>query len=153
MKKKAIQSSSILNKRATFDYELKDRYTAGLVLTGAEVSSIRRGHAHLKGAYVGIKNDELWLINATITPTSHNANSLTEPDQTRSRKLLLKQKEINELIEAKNQGKAIIPTKMLSKTRYIKIEVAVGVGKKSYDKRQTLKKRDQDREARREMQR
>lgn len=142
---------AILNKRARFDYELQDNYKAGLVLSGAEVKSLRMNHGHLRGAYVTIKDGEAWLLNATITPVKTNAQHLSESDQTRTRKLLLKRRELDALIAAKQQGLTIVPTRMLTSARYIKIEIAVGKGKKKYDKRQTLKAKDEARDIARTM--
>lgn len=145
MKAKKTQIKRITNKRAAFDYNLDDSFVAGLVLTGAETKALRLGHGHLRGAYVIVKENELYLLNATIT--GFNGVKLDETEQTRSRKLLMKRKEINNLLEAKKQGKSIIPTEILTGGRYIKLRIALGTGKKNYDKRQTLKKRDQERES------
>ncbi len=143
-KKPARTTTRIQNKRAMFDYELSDDYMAGLVLTGAETKALRLGHGHLKGAYVTVKGDELYLLNATITGFS--GVKLTESEQTRSRKLLLKKREIKTLLEAKKQGKSIIPTELLTNGRYIKLRIGVGVGRKQHDKRQVIKKRDTNRD-------
>lgn len=141
--KKAPQTKAIRNRRASFDYNLEDSIVAGLVLSGAETKALRLGHGHLRGAYVTVKDGELWLLNATIT--GFNGVKLSEEAQTRSRKLLLKKREIDRLLTAKQQGKSIIPTELLTKGRYIKLRVAIGTGKKRYDKRETIKRRDQDR--------
>src|SRR5688500_17942545 len=98
MKKRAQAPGTIVNRRARFDYELRDTYLAGLVLSGPEVKSLRMGHGHLRGAYVMVKDGELWLVNATIMPTLANARHLTESDQTRTRKLLVKQRELDQLM-------------------------------------------------------
>lgn len=143
MKSKKQQVKRITNKRATFDYNLDGSIMAGLVLSGAETKALRIGHGHLRGAYVTIRDNEVWLINATIT--GFNGVKLTETEQTRSRKLLLKRREINALQTAKQQGMSIVPTEMLTQGRYIKIRIATGTGKKHYDKRETIKRRDQDR--------
>jgi SsrA-binding protein len=144
-KKPTNQPKSIQNRRARHDYELGDSLVVGLELTGAEVKSLRMGHGHLRGAYVTVKGDELFLINATINGVS--GVNIPETEQTRARKVLAKRKEINALIAGKQQGKTIVPLEMLTGTRYIKLRISIGRGKKLYDKRQTLKKRDQDREA------
>lgn len=141
--KKPNQTKTIRNRRASYDYELGDSLEAGLVLTGAETKALRIGHGHLKGAYVTVKDGELWLLNATIT--GFNGVKLDETEQTRSRKLLLKKREIDHLLEAKQQGKSIVPTALLTKGRFIKLRIAIGTGKKRYDKRETIKQRDQDR--------
>lgn len=144
-KKKAQTPKKITNKRATFDYDLGDSFVAGLVLTGAETKALRLGHGHLRGAYITVKDDELYLLNATIT--GFNGVKLEESEQTRTRKLLMKRREINTLLEAKKQGKSIIPTELLTQGRYIKLRLGVGTGRKKYDKRQVIKKRDQARDS------
>ena len=121
----------------------------GLELTGAETKSLRMGHGHLRGAYVTVKDDELYLINATITGSS--GVQIGEDDQTRARKLLAKRREIDALIAAKQQGRTIVPLEMLTGGRYIKLRISAGKGKKLYDKRQTLKRRDDERRAQAEM--
>ncbi len=143
MAKSKYQTKRITNKRASFDYALGDSFVAGISLTGAETKALRLGHGHLKGAYVTVKDGELYLLNATIT--GFNGVKLTESEQTRSRKLLLKRREIDQLIEQKNSGKSIIPTELLTKGRYIKLRLASGTGRKKYDKRELIKKRDQQR--------
>lgn len=142
-KKKAPQAKRITNRRARFDYELGDSLTAGLELTGAEVKSLRMGHGQLRGAYVTVKDDQLWLLGAAINGTS--GVPIDEQTQTRTRRLLAKRREIDALIEAKQQGRTIVPLELLTQGRYIKLRIAVGKGKKLYDKRQTLKKRDESR--------
>lgn len=144
-KKKPNQTKRISNRRARHDYELDDSLVVGIALTGAETKALRRGHGHIRGAYVTVKDGELWLLNATIT--GDNAVRIPEEQQTRSRKLLAKRKEINELIEAKQQGKTIVPLEILIQGRYVKLRISAGRGKKHYDKRQALKRRDQEREA------
>lgn len=142
-KKRTNQPKSISNRRARFDYELDDTLIVGIELTGAETKALRLGHGQLRGAYVTIKADELYLINTTISGTS--GIPINESDQTRARKLLAKRKEIASLMAAKQQGQAIIPIELLTGGRYIKLRIATGRGKKHYDKRQTLKARDAQR--------
>lgn len=144
-KKASNQTKSIQNRRARFDYELGDSLIVGLELTGAEVKSLRTGHGHLKGAYVTTKDSELFLINATITGT--HGIPISESDQTRARKVLAKRKEINALIAAKQQGRTIVPLQILTNGKFIKLKIAIGKGKKTYDKRQALKARDDTRRA------
>lgn len=144
-KKKQPKVTSIQNRRARHDYELGDSLVVGVELSGAETKSLRMGHGHLRGAYVTIKQDELFLINATIAGTS--GIPIAETDQTRARKLLAKRREIASLIEAKQQGRTIVPLEILTRGRFIKLKIAVGKGKKRYDKRQTLKARDDQRRA------
>lgn len=149
MAKKPKTTGKIVNRRAKFDYELGNSLVVGLALTGAETKALRMGHGQLQGAYVALLNNELWLVNAFISSSS--GIPISEDDQTRSRKLLAKRSEIDKLIRAKNEGNTIIPLELLTKGRYIKLRIAAGKGKKHYDKRETLKKRQQDRDAHREM--
>jgi SsrA-binding protein len=142
-KKKPNQPKVISNRRARHDYELGDSLVVGLELTGAEVKSLRMGHGQLRGAYVTLKQNELFLINAAINGTS--GIPIAESDQTRARKLLAKRREIEHLIASKQQGKTIVPLELLTGGRYIKLRISVGRGKKNYDKRQTLKARDESR--------
>jgi SsrA-binding protein len=142
-KKKSHIPKTIQNRRARFDYELGDSLVVGVTLSGAETKSLRMGHGQLRGAYVTVKSDELWLINATINGT--NGIPIDESQQTQARKLLAKRREINKLIEAKQQGRTIVPLELLTGGRFIKVRIAVGKGKKQYDKRQTLKTRDENR--------
>jgi len=143
-KKKANMPKSIQNRRARFDYELGDSLVVGLELSGAEVKSLRLGHGNLRGAYVTVKDNELYLLNGTINGTSGVA--IAEPEQTRTRRLLAKRREIDALIEAKKQGRTIVPLELLTRGRFIKLRIAVGKGKKQYDKRQVMKKRDESRQ-------
>lgn len=142
-KKKQNQTKQILNRRARHDYELGNDLVVGVALTGAETKALRMGHGQLRGAYVTVKDNELWLFNAAIIGTS--GIPISESEQTRSRKLLAKRREIDALIEAKQQGRTIVPLQVIIQGRYIKIRIAVGKGKKNYDKRETLKKRDAER--------
>jgi len=143
-KKKPNQTKRISNRRARFDYDLGDGLVVGISLTGAETKSLRRGHGHIRGAYVVVKDNELWLLNSTIT--GDNAVRIPEEEHTRSRKLLAKKKEIAELMAAKQQGQTIVPLEVLTGGRYIKVRISADRGKKNYDKRQVLKKRDEQRD-------
>ncbi|HSX45654.1 MAG TPA: SsrA-binding protein SmpB [Candidatus Saccharimonadia bacterium] len=144
-KKKQNRPKTIQNRRARHDYELGDSLVVGLELTGAETKSLRMGHGHLRGAYVTVNGGELYLINATIAGTS--GIPIGESEQTRARKLLAKRREIEALIEAKKQGRTIVPLEILTQGRFIKLRISAGKGKKRYDKRQTLKARDDARRA------
>jgi SsrA-binding protein len=144
MAKKPVSPKKIVNRRAKFDYELGDSLVVGLELSGAEAKSLRLGHGQLRGAYVTVKDNELWLLNAQIT--SSQGIDISEQDQIRSRKLLAKRKEIDQLIEAKKSGRTIVPMELLTRGRYIKMRIAVGRGKKLYDKRETLKRRQEERD-------
>lgn len=148
-KKRSAPKTTIANKRASFDYDLKDSLIAGIVLSGPETKSLRMGHGHLRGAFCTIKDNELWLNNATIMPTKTNAAAFSPEFQTRARKLLVSKKQLSEIIKGKEQGMAIIPKKMLTNSRYIKVEIALGKGRKQYDKRQLIKKRDESRDMQR----
>lgn len=143
-KARSNQSKSIQNRRARHDYELGDSLVVGLELTGAEVKSLRMGHGQLRGAYVTVKGAEIFLIGATINGVK--GVTISESDQGRTRKLLAKRREIDALIAAKQQGRTIVPLEILTRGRFIKLRLAVGKGKKSYDKRETLKRRDADRD-------
>lgn len=143
MKKKQSQTKQITNRRARHDYELGDSLVAGISLTGAETKALRMGHGQLRGAYVNVKDGELWLFNAAIIGTS--GIPIDESAKTRNRKLLIKRRQLDALLEAKQQGKTIVPLEMLTNGRYIKVRIAVGRGKKQYDKRETLKRRDAER--------
>jgi SsrA-binding protein len=143
-KKKPNQPKTISNRRARHDYELGDSLVVGLELTGAETKSLRMGHGHLRGAYVTVKGDELFLINATIAGTS--GIPIDESDQTRARKVLAKRREIESLMAAKQQGRTIVPLEILTRGRFIKLRISAGKGRKQYDKRQALKKRDEKRD-------
>lgn len=146
MKKKVQPPKTIQNRRARFDYQLGDEFVVGLSLTGAETKALRRGMGQLKGAYVTVNNGELFLFNATIT--GDGQVPIAEDQRTRSRKLLAKRKEIDKLIGAKQQGNTVLPLEILNRGRYIKLRIAVGRGKKKYDKRESIKQRDQERAVR-----
>jgi SsrA-binding protein len=136
------------NRRASFDYELGDRITAGLVLSGAEVKSIKAGHVSLKGSFVTLRDGEAWLNNVHVTPYQAGGQRVP-PDPTRQRKLLLHRKQINGLLGEKQSGQSLVPTALLLDGRLVKLELAVGKGKKHYDKRHTIKQRETDRETQR----
>jgi len=142
-KKRPNQPKLIANRRARHDYTLGDSVIAGIVLNGAETKALRLGHGHLRGAYATIKDDELWLINATIVGTS--GVQLSESEQTRTRKLLVNKRQIATLLEAKRQGGTIVPLEILTAGRFIKVRLAIGKGKKQYDKREAIKKREESR--------
>lgn len=148
-KRKAKQTKKIQNRRARFDYVLEKDIIAGISLSGRETKSLRLNHGHLRGAYVNIRKGEAWLTNATIT--SSPGFTISDTEQTRERKLLLKKREIDALIDAKNQGKTIVPVEFLTGGRYIKLKIAAGKGKKRYDKRENIKRRDETRQAKREL--
>lgn len=129
--KKSTSPSVVVNRRAHFDYNLSDELTCGVVLNGAEVRLIRDHHVQLKGSFVTLRNGELWLNNLTLGA-----------DTARNLKLLVTKKQLATLARAKQDGFQIVPTKLLGSSRYIKVVIATGKGKKKYDKRETIKKRD-----------
>lgn len=133
--KKVKKPAAVVNRRAHYDYNLSDKIEVGMVLTGAQVRLIRDRHAQLKGTYVTIRNHELWLLGLTLgSDTAENI------------KLLATKKQISALERAKVDGSTIVPVELHPGKRHIKLTIAVGEGKKKYDKRQTIKARDLDRE-------
>lgn len=123
-----------VNRRAKFDYHLGEELSVGMVLSGPEVRSIRDHHVQLKGSFVTIRNGELWLNNLTLGA-----------ETARNIKLLATKKQIAALAREKVDGSTIVPVKLLGGERHIKLIIAIGKGKKKYDKRETIKKRDLDR--------
>ena len=142
-----------INKRANFDYDIKEKFTAGIVLLGHEVKSVKTGHINLKGSYVTLKKTKkelpaIYLINAHI-PLYKHAGTVKNYDPTRPRKLLLKKSEIKHLIGKKQeQGLTLVPVKIYTKRSLIKLEFGIGKGKKKIDKREMIKKREVDRKMR-----
>lgn len=136
---------NIKNKRATFDYEILDTYTAGIVLTGTEIKSIRLGKASLADTYCMIQRDEVWVNNMYIAEYFYG--SYNNHSSRRSRKLLLNSKEIKSLQKAaETPGFSIIPLRMfISEKGYAKLVIGVAKGKKLYDKRQAIKEREDKR--------
>jgi SsrA-binding protein len=151
MKKKTSRKTpgGLVNRRARFDYALGDEIVAGLVLTGPEVRATRDGHVQLKGSFVTLKDNELWLNNASFSLRLNEKGNNTRTVDTRPRKLLASRKQIDSFAASKQQGMSIVPTKLITTGRYLKIVIALGKGKKRYDKRETIKRRDQDRDTRR----
>lgn len=141
------KSSTIVNRRARFDYQLDDSLVVGIVLSGPEVRAARDGRVSLKGAFVTLRNQELYLNNASFSIRNNDKNSETMSVTTHPRKLLATKKQISQLDRAKQSGLSIIPTKLMTNRRFIKLEIATGKGKKVYDKRQTIKQRQQSRES------
>ena len=151
-KKKKPTSGAIVNRRASFDYALEEDLVVGIVLTGPETRSARDGHIQLKGSYVSIKGSELWLNNASFSIKINERGVVgNRTIDTSPRKLLASRKQIDNLQARKQSGMSIVPTKMLTKGRYIKLVIALGKGKKTYDKRETMKRRDQERDIQREL--
>lgn len=134
MNKKKPTESITVNRRAAYDYSLSDGLTVGLELKGPEVRLIRDHHVQLKGSFVTIRNSELWLNNLTLGA-----------ETARNIRLLATRRQIKDLEKQKVAGFTIVPTKLLAGGRKIKLVIALGKGKKKYDKRETIKKRDLDR--------
>lgn len=138
------------NKKAYHDYTIESTIETGVVLTGPEVKSLRAGRANLKDGYAAIERDEVWLHNVHISPYSHATNIQTDP--LRTRKLLLNRREIKKLTgKVKEKGFALIPVRIyFISSGKVKIELGLARGKKMYDKRAALKKKQSDREIERE---
>lgn len=139
------------NRKAYFNYEIKDTYEAGIELLGFEVKSVRAGKVSLDGSHVIVRGGEAYIVGMTIQPYQvKNTPASYEPDRTR--RLLLVKKEIIELEKlGETKGLTIVPLKMYNKNRRIKVELGVGKGKKLHDKRETIKKRDLDRQLKRDL--
>ena len=137
----------IKNKKAYFDYFIVEEIEAGIVLTGTEIKSVRGNHVQLKDSFVRIKDDEAYVINMNISKYKE-ANQFNH-EEDRTRKLLLHKKEIKKLKEKSQiEGMSIVPLKMYIKEDHAKLLIGLVKGKKLYDKRETIKKRDLEREAR-----
>ena len=139
-----------VNKRAQFDYELSETFSAGLVLSGPEVKAAKAGQVSLKGSFVVLPTDSVghsapYLLNATIQP--YKFAQQTNYDPTRSRALLLTKREVTRLIGlSQTKGLTLVPTRLYIKNNLIKLDFAVGRGRKKYDKREVIKKREIDRQ-------
>jgi SsrA-binding protein len=145
-KPKTPSGTICINKKARFDYFLNERFETGLVLQGWEVKSLRAGRIQIRDAYILMKEGEAWLLGSLVTPLSTASTHITA-DAQRTRKLLLHRKELNKLNGAlKLKGQAIVPTAMYWKNNRIKLEIALAIGKKSFDKRDTEKERDWNRQ-------
>lgn len=149
-KQKKTPSNQIAqNKKARFDYHIEETFEAGLSLEGWEVKSIRAGQVSLKESYILLKNGEAWLFGAHITPLL-SASTHVNPDPTRLRKLLLHANELNKIIGAvERKGLAVVPLDLHWRRGKVKAEIAIGKGKKEFDKRAVQKERDWDREKQR----
>ncbi|MBE6149712.1 MAG: SsrA-binding protein SmpB [Firmicutes bacterium] len=135
----------IQNRKANFDYEIIDTYEAGIVLTGTEIKSIRDGKANLKDSYAIIKNNELFLLNMHIS--SYEQGNRFNHEETRTRKLLMHKKEILKLRDKLEiEGYTLIPIKLYFKGSIAKIQIGLAKGKKNYDKRESIKKKDMERQ-------
>lgn len=144
-------SAYVHNKKATFDYEILERFEAGLVLHGFEVKAIRAGKASLQGAYVVVRGGEAYLVGSSVAPFQEK-NTPDTYELDRPRKLLLQTKELSELekVDAA-KGLTIVPIKLYNSGRNIKLEIGIGRGKKKYDKRESLKERASKRDVERSL--
>jgi SsrA-binding protein len=140
------------NKKAYFNYQILETFEAGIVLEGQEVKSVKQDQINLKGAYVTIANHQAYLLNAHIAP--YKFANLSDYDPRRTRKLLLHKKEIDYLIgKSKEKGITILPLKVYLKKGFVKLEIGIARGKKKYDKREAIKKREAQREIQRVLKR
>jgi SsrA-binding protein len=136
------------NKKAYYNYEILEEFEAGVVFSGPEVKSVRAGQVSIKESFATTRSGELWLTNAHISPYKPSRTESYEP--TKSRKLLLNKKEIAKIVWALGEkGISVLPLKIYDKNGKIKINLGLGRGKKKYDKRETIKKREQEREIKR----
>ena len=139
------------NKRARFDYDLLETTEGGLMLTGSEVKAAKLGHIDMKGSYLSIRNGELWIRNMHIGKYGP-AGAQEHYNPTRDRKVLVHKKEIRSLIgKHEAQGLTIVPIRVYTKNGLVKLAFALARGKKKYEKRETIKKRDTERQMREEM--
>lgn len=137
------------NSKALFDYEILERFVAGIELIGTEVKSIRAGKISLRGSFVSVRGNEAYLIGADI-PAYQPKNAPKEYDSTKARRLLLAKKELGELKTAEGtKGLTIIPLSVYSKGRFLKLDLAIARGRKKFDKREMIKKRDVERDLKR----
>ena len=151
MKKSKKKSGNFIaeNRRARFDFELLKQYEAGISLEGWEVRSLRLGKAQIAEAYVLLKDSEAWLLGSYIVPLNNNSE---EQNPTRTRKLLLNKKELAEIFKATQQkGETCVPLNLFWKDNLVKCQISTAKGKKSQDKRQTIKSRDWERQKAREL--
>lgn len=140
----------ILNRKARYDYELLDKFEAGLVLTGTEIKSIRNGQANLKDSYAIIKNGEAYLLNMHIS--EYKQGNQFNHDEKRTRKLLLHKNEIKKINDKVSiKGLTLVPVKLYFKNGKAKIELAIARGKHTFDKKETIKQRDIEREVKKSL--
>lgn len=140
----------VVNRKARHDYDILETYETGIALVGTEVKSLRVGKANLKDSYAALKNGEVWLYGVHISPYSHGNIFNHNPE--RDRKLLLHRREIRRLIgKTKQSGLTLVPLRMYFKRGKAKVELALARGKRQYDKRQAMARRDAERDLRREI--
>lgn len=147
-KKVSTKPRAIVNRRASYDYALDGELTTGIVLNGREARAARDSRVQLKGSFVTIRNNELWLNNASFSLKLNTKGVNESTVDTTPRKLLASRRQIDELEARKQDGMSIVPLRLLTQGRYVKLVIALGKGKKNYDKRQAIKKRDQERDQR-----
>lgn len=136
------------NRKANFEYEILNRLEAGIVLTGTEVKSLREGRVNLQDSYGRIRNDEVWLINSHIS--EYKFGNINNHEPLRNRKLLLNKREIRKIKQQlQEKGLTLIPLKIYFKGSLVKVEIGISRGKKIYDKRESVKKREVERNLRR----
>jgi SsrA-binding protein len=149
-KRKAAAGDVATNRQASFRYEFLERLECGIVLTGTEVKSLRGGKAQLKDGYAAVREGELWLHNVHIPPYPPAAQANHDPE--RDRKLLVHRRELERLIgKTKERGLTLVPTRMYFSGPHAKVKLALARGKDVYDKRESIRKRDTDREIQREL--
>ena len=145
--REAAQSNIAENRKAFHDYHLLESFEAGLVLLGTEVKAIREGRVNLRDSFARVEDGEIFLYNVNISPYSHRGWAEHEP--LRRRKLLLHREEIRKLIgKTVERGMTLVPTRLYFKNGRVKVSVSIAKGKKEYDKRETIKQRETDRETR-----
>ncbi|AFH49451.1 tmRNA-binding protein [Ignavibacterium album JCM 16511] len=150
MDKQAEEKNITVNRKARHDYHILQTFEAGIVLVGTEVKALREGKANLVDSYATVKNGEVWLVSAHIS--EYKQGNINNHNPTRDRKLLLNKSEIRKLIgKTKEKGLTLIPLRMYFKNGRVKVELAIAKGKKSYDKRETIAKRDFQREQERKI--
>ncbi len=145
--REAAQRNIAENRKAFHDYHILETFEAGMALLGTEVKSIREGNVNLRDSFARIEGSEIWIYNVHINPYSHRGYADHEP--TRRRKLLLRKVEIRKLIgKTVEKGMTLVPTRMYFQNGYVKVAISLAKGKKAHDKRETIKRRETDRETR-----
>ena len=141
------QKSIAENRKAFHDFHIVETFEAGLALVGTEVKSIREGNVNLRDSFARVESGEIWIYNVHINPYSHRGSANHEP--TRRRKLLLRKTEIRKLIgQTVEKGMTLVPTRMYLRNGYVKVAISLAKGKKAHDKRETIKRREAERETR-----
>jgi SsrA-binding protein len=145
--REAAQKHVAENRKAFHDYHILETFEAGLVLVGTEVKSIREGAVNLRDSFARVEGGEVWLYNVHINPYSHRGYA--DHDPTRRRKLLLHRQEIRKLVgKTTERGMTLVPTRLYFRNGHVKVSIGLAKGKKIHDKRETIKRREADRETR-----